>query len=194
MKLDLISHPAGMIPRLTQLGGGPVAFEFSRYKYQPRVIEDERRSYRVESDDVALWIEGTAQALALDEDIAFHSRVYLKNERIRQIPMIDFKGHPTPEDFHRVKEALAAFQINSFEIFDSGRSFHLYGMALLTQEEWLRFLGRILLINLPGGEELVDTRWVGHRIMAGYGTLRWTKNNPHYQKLPTKLQEARFQC
>jgi hypothetical protein len=184
------SHPIGIIQRLTPDHGESLSFEFSRYKYEPRAIEDNRKSFRVDLEDAVPWVEKMVAGLGSQEDLAFHSRVYLKNERIRQIPMIDFVGKPTRADLNRVAEALGSFQISSFDIFDSGRSLHLYGLTLITHEEWLRFLGRILLLNLPGQPEVVDTRWVGHRLMAGYGTLRWTKNNDHYQKLPSKILEA----
>jgi hypothetical protein len=185
------SHPIGILSRLAAIGGTPISFEFSRYHYEPRAIEDERKSFRVGLDEMDSWIESTTASLSLSnqEDLAFHSRVYLKNERIRHIPMVDFVGKLTAADLKRVDEAMRSFSIPEYEIYDSGRSLHLYGLALISHEEWLRFLGRTLLLNLPDEKEIVDGRWVGHRLMAGYGTLRWTKNHHRYQNLPTRIQE-----
>src|SRR6267142_2344936 len=124
MKLDLSSHPIGIISRIADLGGRPLSFEFSRYLYEPRAIEDQRRTFRIDFEDVPQWVEKTAAELKEQEDLAFHSRVYLKNEIIRHIPMIDFVGRPSVGDLARVKEALETFQVKNYEIFDSGRSYH----------------------------------------------------------------------
>jgi hypothetical protein len=35
-------------------------------------------------------------------------------------------------------------------------------------------MGRLLLLNLPEKPCLVDTRWVGHRLIGGYAALRWS--------------------
>jgi hypothetical protein len=188
VKLESQSHPIGILSRIADVGGRPLSFEFSRYRYEPRAIPDERKSFRVDYEDVSAWIDSMMETLEGEEDLAFHSRVYLKNERIRHIPMIDFVGKPSENSLRRVEDVLKEFQIHDYEIFDSGRSLHLYGLALITFEEWLRFLGRILLVNLPSEKEVVDSRWVGHRLMAGYGTLRWTKNNKQYQAWPTKVR------
>jgi hypothetical protein len=46
-----------------------------------------------------------------------------------------------------------------------------------------------LLQNPPLEAEVVDTRWVAHRLLAGYGTLRWTANQPRYLKEPRVVNE-----
>ncbi len=180
-------HPISLLEPLRKLdpSAASMHFEFSRYVYRPQEINDDRQYFIIPAAEARQWFFNALPGLKPDEDIAFHSRLLLGRES-RHIPMIDFKGRPAPTKLALVAKALSSVGIDRFVTYDSGRSLHLYGIALLTHEEWVRFLGRILLLNLPDDEEVVDVRWVGHRIMAGYGTLRWTKNNPHYLSLPTQ--------
>jgi hypothetical protein len=71
--------------------------------------------------------------------------------------------------------------------YRSGRSFHGYGDTLLTGELWVRFMGLLLLANQPSLEPTVDPRWIGHRLLAGYAALRWTKNTEHYLSAPSSI-------
>jgi hypothetical protein len=48
-------------------------------------------------------------------------------------------------------------------------------------------MGSLLLLNKPSGFKLIDERWVGHRIMAGYSALRWSCNTKQYKKMPTQI-------
>ena len=63
---------------------------------------------------------------------------------------------------------------------NSGRSFHAYSLRLISPKEWREFMGRLLLLNLPGRSSFIDSRWVGHRLVAGYASLRWTANSEQY--------------
>ena len=71
--------------------------------------------------------------------------------------------------------------------FATGRSFHAYSLELLTPQAWNEFMGRLLLINPKRGSQIVDTRWVGHRIIGKYASLRWTNNSGSYLSLPKKI-------
>ncbi|MGC1520222.1 MAG: hypothetical protein WA803_01670, partial [Steroidobacteraceae bacterium] len=77
---------------------------------------------------------------------------------------------------------------SSFLYFDSGRSFHAYGLQLISPGEWREFMAKLLLLNLPEGEHLIDARWVGHRLVAGYGALRWSANSDFYLQVPRATQ------
>lgn len=48
-------------------------------------------------------------------------------------------------------------------------------------------MGKLFLATQVGVPPTVDPRWVGHRLIAGYAALRWTKNTPHYVDTPKKL-------
>ncbi|MBP8273206.1 MAG: hypothetical protein KAY59_02190 [Acidobacteria bacterium] len=47
-----------------------------------------------------------------------------------------------------------------------------------------------LLQNAPDPNELVDSRWIAHRLVAGYSALRWTGNQEHYLAEPRILRTA----
>lgn len=39
---------------------------------------------------------------------------------------------------------------------------------------------RVLLRLGPDTEDVVDSRWIAHRLLAGYASLRWTSHQRHY--------------
>lgn len=65
-------------------------------------------------------------------------------------------------------------------VYGSGRSFHVYSTTLLGPKDWFDFMGRLLLINPRGQKEIVDTCWIGHRLIGGFGSLRWSNNSGMY--------------
>jgi len=126
----------------------------------------------------------------VDQELAIHSDVrVVTNERFHLV-MVDMS---TAAKAHL--EKLRAFLgDNSFEKivwFSSGRSFHGYGEDLLTEAEWTKFMGLLLLANKPRMEPTVDPRWIGHRLLAGYSALRWTKNTSYYLGSPAVIEQGR---
>ena len=123
-------------------------------------------------------------------ELAMHSDVLLQGGERRHIVMIDMS---TAAKAHL--EKLRAFIGNNFyqrmTWYESGRSFHGYGEDLLGEREWVQFMGLLLLSNKPRLEPTVDPRWIGHRLLAGYSSLRWTKNTSHYLSLPSLLDGQR---
>jgi hypothetical protein len=49
----------------------------------------------------------------------------------------------------------------------SGNSYHFYGRTLLEHRDWVKFIGRSLLL-----EPLVDVRYLGHCLLDGFASLR----------------------
>ncbi len=106
-----------------------------------------------------------------------------QGRRIKHVPMIDFA----------VKPGMAAEVITwtdhhlgiDLQLFDSGRSFHGYGIRPISETQWVRLMGLLLLGNAPNREPVVDARWIGHRLLAGYSSLRWSNNSTHYTRWPT---------
>lgn len=103
------------------------------------------------------------------------------------IPMIDFSCKALPDV--RVLKELWGTECppSRLKFYSSGRSFHAYGDTLLKPFEWTDFIGTLLLVNTPEQPDVVDTRWVGHRIRKGYGALRLTKSSPKYLEYPTEV-------
>lgn len=183
-------HPLQLVSTYTELIQArfalPFEFEFSKYVYVPQTIAESREVFRSWPETVEHVFHKEAGALLSKEEIAFHSRVTIANGRTLHVPMIDMGCENIGSYVPLLKESFEDFGIGRFSIFSSGRSFHVYGHGLLESDQQLvQFMGRILLLNLPGRERVIDERWVGHRLMAGYSTLRWTNNNPHYKAAPT---------
>ena len=46
-------------------------------------------------------------------------------------------------------------------------------------------INQVLLFR--DGQEIVDSRWIGHRLIGGYSSLRWTNNTGMYRSEPSKI-------
>lgn len=184
----MIEHPKDLLPIYSDLAkrelGERVRFEFSKYVYVPQMVSEKREVVETAPEQILDFLTRASQDLRFNEEIALHSRILGANGH-RHIPMIDMGCEKIEPHWGELEKAFLDFGIRESTIFHSGRSFHIYGHSLLsTDSELIRFMGRILLLNLPNRERVIDERWVGHRLMAGYLTLRWTNNNSHYKSLP----------
>jgi len=104
--------------------------------------------------------------------------------------MIDFiSEHLQGHDAQVLPDLLDKDILQTLFFFNSGRSLHGYGLRLLTYVEWVSFMGTLLLLNLPNRNQIVDPRWVGHRLRAGYGALRWSFNTSHYLGFPRMVHK-----
>jgi len=99
--------------------------------------------------------------------LAASSKVRLKDGSVAHIPMIDFKCAPTQENVDLAREAFAKIGQTDGVLLNSGNSFHYYGQTLLSENEWLTFLGHSLLLS-----DFIDTRYVGHALINGECRLR----------------------
>lgn len=145
--------------------------EVSSYAHSPYGEDTARNTVKLPIDDVVPWVK--AAQVPKEYAIALHSRVW-KGENEFHLPMIDFSTNVLSNAMAVGIELRDKIGMKDFELLRTGRSFHLYGYHLLTTQEWIRFMGEILLFNHPGSQDVVDTRWVGHRLIAGYGSLRVT--------------------
>ena len=66
---------------------------------------------------------------------------------------------------------------------DSGRYFHYFGNFVLSNEEWSQFNGAFLMPCI-----LVSPRYIGHRLINGYNTLRLTNDNAFKTKIPEVVE------
>jgi hypothetical protein len=71
----------------------------------------------------------------------------------------------------------------------SGRYFHYYGVALLTPQEWLRFLASFLMPCT-----LVSPRYIGHSLHRGFCTLRLNAVPPLKPEIPQLVVADRTGC
>lgn len=184
--MDLLPHPASCVSSLLDKDGAHAIFSF--YKYVPDSPEDDRRVVVFECGS-----GGVERALALadsageSEECAMHSLVTIDGFPFH-IPMLDLAcSELGPYQKKRLEKYLDSSLCGDLAFFDSGRSFHAYGGTLISPSDWAGFMGSSLLANEPCKDPVVDSRWVGHRLRAGYAALRWTANAPRSLKIPTRI-------
>ncbi|WP_312629502.1 hypothetical protein [Scandinavium sp.] len=159
---------------------------FSKYRYKPHSFEDDREIFKIPIRaldrsslfDMLIDLED-GQELSLNSNIHDYNNEYY-------LPLIDFGGKDSKSLEYSFREFCSYWNME-FQIYSSGRSYHAYGNRLLTYSEWIKFMGSLLLLNIPGSSKIIDDRWVGHRILAGYSSLRWSKNTSQYKKYPTHV-------
>lgn len=186
--MNFDSHPIQQIIDLLRNTDSAV-LQFSEYSYIPQEILDERRCFDVPIGDVSQqWLASQLQILPQNKEIAFHSLVKIGKVSMH-IPMIDFCCEL--DELTSVKTVLSQLLplhlFSSLQYYKSGRSIHAYGSTLLKPTEWRNLMGRLLLANLPNQNPVVDTRWIGHRILGGYSALRFSCNSNNYLQYPELL-------
>jgi hypothetical protein len=180
-------HPIHLV---SELGArSPVlTLSFSQYFYRPQSPFDERRVFEQLAAGITTeWLQDQLEELPEGWDVALNSTVRDGRSRAHHIPMIDFsKPSVGRDDLILMRSILGTSLCRSLVFYNSGRSLHAYSLHLLEPKAWREFMGRLLLLNLPNAEQLVDTRWVGHRLVSGYCALRWSSNSEHYLQMPVR--------
>jgi len=74
-------------------------------------------------------------------------------------------------------------------LLSSGRYYHFYGLAILSEPEWLRFLAQFLMPTV-----IVSPRYIGHCLHRGYATLRLTTHRLYKPELPCVCQFLGDSC
>lgn len=131
---------------------------------------DKRNDYQFEIEREKLTISTLDEAisnLGTNFVLALCSKVKLNAGEAAHIPMVDFRCEPSEENMKKVKHALKRIGRQGGILLNSGRSFHYYGLELLSEEEWRIFMGRCLLLS-----PMIDSRYVAHRLIDGYCRLR----------------------
>lgn len=161
---------------------------FSYYDYIPQSLIDRRKIFTISPQNFldSDFIESVFKNTPINQELAFHSKILATNGVYKHIPMIDMSTGSTAQ-LAKLKPFLGEDTFHDFKWFKSGRSFHGYGNILLSEKEWVEFMGKLLLANQKGLAPTVDPRWVGHRLIAGYSALRWTKNTNYYLSLPNSI-------
>ena len=185
-------HPLDFLLQLPKIfKGSEFDFELSSYSYKPQSADDSRKVYRVDAEKLIEEFESIRLTLPGETEIAVHSRVFI-DEKIYHFPMADLIGKLNQSNIQNVVECFKYFKSKSIMLYDSGRSEHIYGLSLIDHHNWLAFMGRLLLLNLPGQNPIIDSRWVGHRLIGGYGSLRLTNFSKQYYKIPTLIEQIQL--
>ena len=182
-------HPIKVVERIAQTYGDDLTLQFGLYVYVPQTLADDRKIQDVQYRSMGPWFAETSQGLGPLEEIAIQSLIRLgRSNSQMHLPMVDFHDGATVDDLKKTIGSMRGHGFEEFFPYDSGKSFHLYCLPLIELEELATFFGRLLLLNEPKRNPIVDSRWIGHRLLAGYAALRWTANNPHYKKRPTRIE------
>lgn len=188
-------HPYWHVRSVVERCADVLAVPVSYYTYQPRTVEDTRTTWLIPTREFLdpLHMRRVMEETPSGQELAVHSDFRLKNEECAHLVMIDMSTS-SKAHLEKLRAFLGDNVFQKIAWYDSGRSFHGYGETLLSETEWSKFMGLLLLANQPKLEPTVDPRWIGHRLLAGYASLRWTKNTQHYRGAPVSLEKtARIQ-
>jgi hypothetical protein len=111
--------------------------------------------------------------------------------------MIDYEGASATDAVNQVgldlflaaERRIRPDQNAELYTFATGRSFHQYCTLLLTEADWRRLFGDMLLVPRDRTAR-IDTRWIGHAMRKGYAALRWTANTDRYLHEPTLVSRS----
>jgi len=117
---------------------------------------------------------------SLKEDVVLGVLSRVRTGRNRaHIPMMDFDERKCEGRWDIIESFFRGIGQEGV-ILHSGRAYHFYGVHLLQEKDWLNFLGKCIL------SDLVDDRYIGHRLLDGCGTLRISAC-PLRPKVPTVI-------
>lgn len=164
-------------------------FSLSKYVYTPDSLFDERECLVISGADFSeTRINQEIVSLRSNQELALHSKVIIKGKTFH-IPMIDFSIEELAGDdvFDRMSRYLPKSLMLNMAVYASGKSFHAYSTTLLGPKDWIEFMGRLLLVNPHNQPDIVDARWIGHRLIGGFGSLRWSNSSGLYFGLPSRV-------
>jgi hypothetical protein len=99
--------------------------------------------------------------------LAVCSKVRLQTGESMHVPMMDFACPCSDGNARAVAKMLKIIGQDEGIIAESGRSYHFYGISLLTHERWIDFMAKAMLFA-----PYVDPRYVAHRLADGQCRLR----------------------
>jgi hypothetical protein len=184
--MELQGHPIGLLDHFGQKWPNSLVYEFSKYVYIPQSVNDDREYHLVEGAGAQPKVMRLMKELNPKQELAIHSKVSVNGEE-KHIPMLDLLSEFQPGMIASISSLMKSMGIKEFEVYLSGRSAHVYGLTLISSSGLMRFFASALLLNLPDQNPIVDSRWIGHRMLAGYGSLRWSFNTKQYLGYPKLL-------
>lgn len=179
-----------LVSFLAQNFGSETLVDVSEYCYTPNTIEDNRSIFQIRLYELCDTIESFNSKNG--SELSLLSRIRHNNNNFH-IPMIDFKTCNRNELYRFIGDLSLTLEQHmsldrkpEFLLFDSGRSFHAYGNFKLPNLE--KFFAYAMLTMQ--GSDLLDNRWIAHRILSGYASLRLTKSSDYYLSIPRHIGPA----
>ncbi len=146
---------------------------------------NKRTVRKVSRDEILAGnLQAIADSLCENELVGITSKVFLYGGGSGHIPMMDFICPISSANLFVLKKLLMQSGQHRGFILESGRSYHYYGMELISDEGWRTFVGKCLLMH-----GFVDSRYTGHQLVEGYCVLRLstTKLKVHSPKVVAEL-------
>lgn len=187
-----LEHPYWHVRALAESCRDEVqSFQFSYYEYVPQSLSDLRAPFTLSSSELldASRIADIIAATPGGKELAIHSAVSMRDGTEMHIPMVDMATGSLAQ-LEKLRPFLGESLFLAFKWFRSGRAFHGYAATLVSNRKWASLMGTLLLANQKGLSPTVDPRWIGHRLIAGYSALRWTRNTVHYIEVPRAVDSG----
>jgi hypothetical protein len=105
--------------------------------------------------------------LAAGEGLLVRSQLRLESGETAFLPMLDFTCPCQGENARAVRKLVKLAGSPAGVLVRSGRSYHFYGVTLLSEKEWTRFMASSLLFA-----PITDSRYVAHRLLDGECRLK----------------------
>jgi hypothetical protein len=134
--------------------------------------------FAVMADGFADKIRELAESRPTGQILAMCSDVQLKTGETKHIPMIDFRCPVSPHSLQLISKVAKLLDVGKGFIVETDRSYHFYGAELLTERQWLQFLGRALQFS-----PIVDRAWIAHQLIDTCCNLRIASRLPEGKKL-----------
>jgi len=117
------------------------------------------------------------------EVLSFSSKVQLRDNTFKHVAMMNF--HPEDGvDFTHLKYSVNHICGNrKGAILASGRYYHYWGNFLLSDIEWIKFLGEFLMPTV-----ITSPRYIGHQLFNGECTLRLTSDTIYKPQVPIVIE------
>lgn len=112
--------------------------------------------------------------------LAVRSSVMMAGETLGHIPMLDYKCPKTSKNLQAIIDHLRAQEQRGY-VVDSGNSYHFWGLALQSVNEWEDFMER------GRAMPLVDQKYLRECRKRGYACLRITRTRDSRRKPVPKV-------
>jgi hypothetical protein len=120
-------------------------------------------------------ISGLLTQLPEGEGLLVCSRLQLISGKMAYLPMLDFTCPCVEGNSKAIRTMVKRAGVPEGILVGSGRSYHFYGVELLSSEHWIRFMALALLFA-----PITDSRYVAHRLADGECRLKILDSVGHF--------------
>jgi len=177
-------EPVDVLCRIVKLNPSIISVNLWQYTYKPLEHDEKGTSIWVRcttghedfQENLKIAIDNVPDRL----QVAVGSKVVIASRETAHIPMMDFNLPKNTISLKSILERVKYLEFPSGWILETGVSYHYYGTTLLSESEWLDFMGRSLLTSVVRSRkdidivEMADSRYIGHSLRRRCNTLRLT--------------------